>query len=247
MQNRNTRSHTIEPKHKVHGFYMASRVSMEHWSHWMSCLTDLEYSYHCYSTEFDAIIWRSSTCACLCLFTMQMTVVVMAEQGPDLNLLTPQFVSCYEFLPESVKEWYSPSDDEYLQSVLKEQQHSQQCWRREQTIEKISDAMLAKALQHSETTNSEQQIIPSQAESLLALFSNKAQTIPAPPPPPSCPTTSSSLQCHFAPAKTDADIEEARRNGIPKRCWEILDTVWICGKSGLHTGSRLHQTQSLQR
>ena len=30
-----------------------------------------------------------------------------------------------KFLPESVKEWYCPSDDDYLQSILKEQQDAQ--------------------------------------------------------------------------------------------------------------------------
>ena len=48
-QNRNPRSHTIEPKRKACGLYMASRVSMERRSHWPSCLTDLEYSNRCYA------------------------------------------------------------------------------------------------------------------------------------------------------------------------------------------------------
>ena len=80
--------------------------------------------------------------------------------------------------------------------------------------------MLAEALERFETTISEQQIIPSQAESPLPSFSTTAQTIPVLPPPPSRPTTSSSLWCRFAPAKTDTDIEEARRSGIPKKTLE---------------------------
>ena len=84
--------------------------------------------------------------------------------------------------------------------------------------EKISDTTLAEALERFETTVSEQQIIPSQAESLLPSFSTTAQIIPALPPSLSHPTTSSSLQCYFAPAKTD--IEEARRSGIPKKTLE---------------------------
>ena len=62
---------------------------------------------------------------------------------------------------------------------------------------------------------SKQQTIPSLAESLLPSFAT-AQTIPALAPPPSHLTTSSSLQCCFAPAKTDADIDKAR-SGISKK------------------------------
>ena len=50
-QNRDLRSHTIEPKCEARRFYMASRVSMEHRSHWPSCLTDLEYSNRCYAGD----------------------------------------------------------------------------------------------------------------------------------------------------------------------------------------------------
>ena len=62
-RNRNLRSHTIEPKRKVRGFYMASRVSMEHRSRWPSCLTDLEYSNCCYAAD----VFHLQAFACLTL------------------------------------------------------------------------------------------------------------------------------------------------------------------------------------
>ena len=37
-----------------------------------------------------------------------------------------KFVYFYEFLPECVKDWYSPSDDEWLLTMLQEQLHKWQ-------------------------------------------------------------------------------------------------------------------------
>ena len=47
-RNKNPRSHIIEPKHEECRFYIALRVSMEHRSHCLSCLTNLVYSNRCY-------------------------------------------------------------------------------------------------------------------------------------------------------------------------------------------------------
>ena len=62
-QNRNPRSHTIKPKHKACGFYMASKVSMEHRSCWPCCLTNLEYSNCCYAAE----VFRLQAFVCITL------------------------------------------------------------------------------------------------------------------------------------------------------------------------------------
>ena len=65
-------------------------------------------------------------CIPVCFFvTTQMTLVLL-QWLSKTQALTLEFVSFYKFLPENVKEWYSPSDDDYLQSILKEQQHLQQ-------------------------------------------------------------------------------------------------------------------------
>ena len=40
--------------------------------------------------------------------------------------LRKEFVSFYEFLPECVKDWYSPSDDEWLLTTLQEQLYKRQ-------------------------------------------------------------------------------------------------------------------------
>ena len=62
---KNLRSHTVETKHEVCWFYMASRVSMKHRSHWPSCLTDLEYSNCCYAADiFHLQAFAYLTLAC---------------------------------------------------------------------------------------------------------------------------------------------------------------------------------------
>ena len=98
---------------------------------------------------FDA----PAACACLCMFTMRTTLVSLPwlskTQAFTLHL------SFYKFLSESIKEWYFPWDDEYLQSVVKEKQHSQQCQHRElQTIEEIADMLCLQEHWNTEFTTS---------------------------------------------------------------------------------------------
>ena len=69
MQNRNPRSHTIEPKREACGFYMALKVSMERGSHWPSFLPDLEYSNRCYADN-AADVFHLQAFACLTLACM---------------------------------------------------------------------------------------------------------------------------------------------------------------------------------
>ena len=63
MRNRIPRSHTIEPKHEAHGFYMASWVSISRRFRWPSCPTDLEYSNRCYAAD----VFHLQAFACLAL------------------------------------------------------------------------------------------------------------------------------------------------------------------------------------
>ena len=57
MQNRNSRSQTIEPKCEACGFFMTSTVS-----YWPSCLTNLEYSDCCYTAACFSL---AHLCTCL--------------------------------------------------------------------------------------------------------------------------------------------------------------------------------------
>ena len=68
-RNRNPRSHTIEPKCKACGFYMAMRISMERRSRWPSRLTDLEYSNRCYAAEVFCL--QAFACLTLACFVEQ--------------------------------------------------------------------------------------------------------------------------------------------------------------------------------
>ena len=69
MRNRNLRSRTIKPKHEPRGFFMASRVSMERRSRWVSCPTNLEYSNRCYADN-TADVFHLQAFACLTLVCM---------------------------------------------------------------------------------------------------------------------------------------------------------------------------------
>ena len=87
---------------------------------------------------------------CFCMFVFL---------GYNANGVLLQELALDEFLPESVKEWYCPSDDDYLQSMRR-------CTAWHLAVEEISGAMLHwNALSHSK-----QPLISALAESMLLVL-----------------------------------------------------------------------------
>ena len=74
-------------------------------------------------------------------------------------------------------------------------------------------------------------------------YESQSGSRPASETPDPTATTSPTPKSRFAAPKTATDIQEARRQGVPKKTQQDQATVSECGSNGGDTGKRPVETQ----